>query len=59
VVQIADIVLAQRGAEKATLASIAKTTARAAGLLHFKTKEEKTAAENAAAVEIAKRVNLI
>jgi hypothetical protein len=46
VVQIADIVLAQRGEAKLTLTTIARTTSRAAGLLHFE--------ENAAAVQIAR-----
>jgi hypothetical protein len=59
VIQIADLVLAHRGTEKATLGTISRTTARAAGLLLFKNKEEKIAAENAAAVQIARRSNLI
>jgi hypothetical protein len=59
VIQIADLVLAHRGAEKATLAAIARSTARAAGLLAFKDREERTTAENSAAVEIARRANLI
>jgi hypothetical protein len=60
VVQIADLVLTHLGAdEKPTLTAISRTTARAAGLLLFKNKEEKIAAENAAAVQIARRSNLI
>jgi hypothetical protein len=60
VVQIADLVLSQRGAaEKMTLTAISRTTSRAAGLLHFESKEAKIAAENQAAVQIARRSNLI
>jgi hypothetical protein len=59
VVQIADLVLAHRGGAKPTLAAISRTTTRAASLLPFKNREEKTAAENAAAVQIARRSNLI
>jgi hypothetical protein len=60
VVAIADIVLANHGADKVpTLTAISRTTARVAGLLAFKTREEKIAAENAAAVMIARRANLI
>jgi hypothetical protein len=60
IVQISDIVLAHRGAaESTTLTAISRTTARAAGLLVFKSKEEKINAENAAAIAIAKRANLI
>jgi hypothetical protein len=58
VIQIADIVLAHRG-QKATLSAIARTTQRAAGLVAFADRDERTAAENAAAVEIARRSNLI
>ena len=60
IVAIADIVLAHRGAnETATLTAISRITSRAAGLLAFKTREEKIAAENAAAVQIARRSGLI
>jgi hypothetical protein len=60
VVQIADIVLAHRGSgEKATLTTISRTAQRAAGLLAFKDRDTRIAAENAAAVEIARRSNLI
>ena len=59
VVQIADIVIAHRMAEKATLAAVARVASRSAGLLAFKSKAERTAAENAAAVQIAKRLSLI
>jgi hypothetical protein len=59
VVQIADIVLAHRGDQKPTLTAISRTTTRAAGLLHFDTREEKIACENQAAVQIARRSNLI
>jgi hypothetical protein len=58
VVQIADLVLAHRGTEKA-MGTISRTTTRAAGLLPFKNREEKIAVENAAAVQIARRSNLI
>jgi hypothetical protein len=60
VVQISDLVLQERGSKDVpTLTAIARTTSRAAGLLHFETREEKIAAENAAAMTIAKRSNLI
>jgi hypothetical protein len=60
VVAISDLVLKQRKAtEGPTLTAISRTTSRAAGLLHFESKEAKIAAENAAAVQIARRSNLI
>jgi hypothetical protein len=52
-------VLAHGGELKPTLAAISRTTGRAAGLLQFKDREEKIAAENAAAVQIARRSGLI
>jgi len=39
--------------------AISRITSRSAGLLHFDTREEKIACENQAAVQIARRSNLI
>jgi hypothetical protein len=60
VIQIADIVMAHHGTDKMpTLTAISRATVRAAGLLVFETREARTAAENAAAVQIARRSSLI
>jgi hypothetical protein len=60
VVQIADLVLAVKGAEKATsIEAIFRTTSRAAGLLPFKDRAERVTTGNSAAIQIARRTNLL
>jgi hypothetical protein len=59
VVQIADIVLSQKKDARPSLSAISRATERAAGLLSFKKRDERTAAANSAAIAIAKRANLV
>jgi hypothetical protein len=58
IMAIADVVLAFQEKEKPTLAELARITNRASSLLRIKG-DEKMALENAAAIQLAKRFNLV